>query len=192
MNDITIKIAVAGNVDSGKSTLTGVLMNNKLDDGRGSSRSLILRNKHEKETGRTSCISHNSFSEVVNGKRKILSLIDLAGHEKYLKTTIFGLSGLFADFGLVLVSANMGITQMTREHMMLLLFLKIPFVILVTKIDMVPENIKNLTINKLKKMMNIQMFNKKSYIFPEDENKFKDEMIKFSNLPNLPENLILP
>ena len=184
MKDITIRIAIAGNVDSGKSTLTGVLMNNKLDDGRGSSRSLILRNKHEKETGRTSCISHNSFSEVVNGKRKILSLIDLAGHEKYLKTTIFGLSGLFADFGLVLVSANMGITQMTREHMMLLLFLKIPFVILVTKIDMVPENIKNLTINKLKKMMNIQMFNKKSYIFPEDENKFKDEMIKFSNLPN--------
>lgn len=184
MNDITIKIAVAGNVDSGKSTLTGVLMNNKLDDGRGSSRSLILRNKHEKETGRTSCISHNSFSEVVNDKRKILSLIDLAGHEKYLKTTIFGLSGLFADFGLVLVSANMGITQMTREHMMLLLFLKIPFVILVTKIDMVPENIKNITINKLKKMMNIQMFNKKSYVFPEEESKCKDEFIKFSNLPN--------
>jgi elongation factor 1-alpha len=73
---------------------------------------------------------------------------------------------------------------MTREHMMLLLFLDMPFIILVTKVDMVPENIKNLTINKLKKMMNIQMFNKKSYIFPEDENKFKDEMIKFSNLPN--------
>jgi elongation factor 1-alpha len=184
MNNVTIKIAVTGNVDSGKSTLIGVLMNNKLDDGRGSSRSLILRNKHEKETGRTSCISHNSFSEVVNDQRKILSLIDLAGHEKYLKTTIFGLSGLFADSGLVLVSANMGITQMTREHMMLLLFLKIPFLILVTKIDMVPENIKNLTINKLKKMMNIQMFKKKSYLFPEDEKKCKEEIIKFNNLPN--------
>lgn len=184
MNDLNIKIAVAGNVDSGKSTLTGVLMNNKLDDGRGSSRLSILRNKHEKETGRTSCISYNSFSNIVDDKRKILSLIDLAGHEKYLKTTIFGLSGLFADAGLVLVSANMGITQMTREHMMLLLFLKIPFIILVTKIDMVPENIKNLTINKLKKMMNIQMFDKKSYLFPEDEKKCKEEIIKFSNLPN--------
>ena len=184
MNDVNIKIAVAGNVDSGKSTLTGVLMNNKLDDGRGSSRLSILRNKHEKETGRTSCISYNSFSNVVDDKRKILSLIDLAGHEKYLKTTIFGLSGLFADAGLVLVSANMGITQMTREHMMLLLFLKIPFIILVTKIDMVPDNIKILTINKLKKMMNIQMFNKKSYVFPEDENKCRDEIVKFSNLPN--------
>lgn len=184
MENTTIKIAVAGNVDSGKSTLTGVLMNNKLDDGRGSSRLSILRNKHEKETGRTSCISYNSFSEIVNSQKKILSLIDLAGHEKYLKTTIFGLSGLFADAGLVLVSANMGITQMTREHMMLLLFLKIPFIILVTKIDMVPENIKILTIDKLKKMMNIQKFNKKSYVFPEDEVKCKEELIKFNNLSN--------
>jgi elongation factor 1-alpha len=184
MENTTIKIAVAGNVDSGKSTLTGVLMNNKLDDGRGSSRLSILRNKHEKESGRTSCISYNSFSEIVNNQKKILSLIDLAGHEKYLKTTIFGLSGLFADAGLVLVSANMGITQMTREHMMLLLFLKIPFIILVTKIDMVPENIKILTIDKLKKMMNIQKFNKKSYVFPEDEVKCKEELIKFNNLSN--------
>ena len=37
-----IKIAVAGNVDSGKSTLIGVL-NNILDDGRGLARSLILK-----------------------------------------------------------------------------------------------------------------------------------------------------
>lgn len=184
MNDVNIKIAIAGNVDSGKSTLTGVLMNDKLDDGRGSIRLSVLRNKHEKETGRTSCISYNSLSKKVNNGRKILSLIDLAGHEKYLKTTIFGLSGLFSDFGLVLVSANMGITKMTREHMMLLLFLKIPFIILVTKIDMVPENIKNLTIDKLKKMMNIQMFNKKSYVFPEDENKCKKELIEFSKLSN--------
>ena len=54
VNDMTIKIAVAGNVDSGKSTLAGVLLNNCLDDGRGKCRSLILRNKHEQETGRTS------------------------------------------------------------------------------------------------------------------------------------------
>ena len=49
-NDITIKIAVAGNVDSGKSTLAGVLLNDCLDDGRGKCRKMILRNKHEQET----------------------------------------------------------------------------------------------------------------------------------------------
>ena len=38
-----IKIAVAGNVDSGKSTLIGVLTNNILDDGRGLARNLVLK-----------------------------------------------------------------------------------------------------------------------------------------------------
>ena len=176
MKDITIRIAIAGNVDSGKSTLTGVLMNNKLDDGRGLCRLSILKNKHEKETGRTSSITFNSFSKIINNERKILTLIDLAGHEKYLKTTIYGISGFFSDFGLVLVSANMGITKMTREHMMLLLFLNIPFIILVTKVDMVPDNIKNLTINKLKKIINNQNIKKKSYLFSESEDICKQEI----------------
>ncbi len=185
MKDVTIRIAIAGNVDSGKSTLTGVLMNNKLDDGRGSCRLSILKNKHEKETGRTSCITFNSFSKIINNERKILTLIDLAGHEKYLKTTIYGISGFFSDFGLVLVSANMGITKMTREHMMLLLFLDIPFIILVTKVDMVPENIKNLTINRLKKIINNQNIKKKSYLFSENEIKCKEELDKFNTLDNI-------
>ena len=57
MKDINIKIAVAGNVDSGKSTFSGLLVNDCLDDGRGHSRSLILRTPHEKSSGRTSTIS---------------------------------------------------------------------------------------------------------------------------------------
>lgn len=32
---------------------------------------------------------------------------DLCGHEKYLKTTIFGLTGLQPDYCMVLVGANM-------------------------------------------------------------------------------------
>ena len=113
MIDETIRIAIAGNVDSGKSTLAGVLVNNCLDDGRGLCRNLILKNKHELETGRTSNISFNNFNKIINNKRRILSLIDLAGHEKYLKTTMSGITGLFIDYGLILVSANMGITKMT-------------------------------------------------------------------------------
>ena len=54
---------------------------------------------------------------------------------------------------------------MTREHMMLLLFLNIPFIILVTKVDMVPENIKNLTINRLKKIINNQNIKKNLFYF---------------------------
>ena len=35
-----------------------------------------------------------------------------------------GITGLFVDYGLVLVAANMGITKMTKEHLALLLYLK--------------------------------------------------------------------
>ena len=191
MNDETIRIAVAGNVDSGKSTLAGVLLNDCLDDGRGYCRSLILRNKHEKDTGRTSCISFNNFYKEKEDGRKIISLIDLAGHEKYLKTTMSGITGLFVDYGLVLVAANMGITKMTKEHIGLLLFLKVPIIILVTKIDMVPEQLKHATIRKLKKIANLPVFNKKAYTFPEDEEKCENEMIDFSKL-NDPLDTFIP
>jgi elongation factor 1-alpha len=191
MSDETIRIAVAGNVDSGKSTLAGVLLNDCLDDGRGYCRSLILRNKHERDTGRTSCISFNNFYKEKENGRKIISLIDLAGHEKYLKTTMSGITGLFVDYGLVLVAANMGITKMTKEHIGLLLFLKVPIIILITKIDMVPDQLKHATIRKMKKIANLPVFNKKAYTFPEDEEKCESEMIDFSKL-NDPLDTFIP
>lgn len=54
--------AVAGSMDSGKSTLVAVLTNGAdgrplLDNGRGSARMAVFRHKHEIESGRTSSIS---------------------------------------------------------------------------------------------------------------------------------------
>lgn len=54
----TIKIAVVGNVDAGKSSLVGVLSKGQLDDGNGFSRKRILNFNHELETGRTSSIAY--------------------------------------------------------------------------------------------------------------------------------------
>ena len=82
-----VKIGVSGNVDAGKSTLIGVLKSGKLDDGRGLGRSFVLRNKHEITTGRTSSISFNNVIFQEENKKKIITMVDLAGHEKYLKTT---------------------------------------------------------------------------------------------------------
>lgn len=80
------------------------------------------------------------WKEVVKESTKIISLIDLCGHEKYLKTTINGLTGLAPDFSCVVVGANMGLSKMTREHIGLCLFLKIPFFVIITKIDLAPQN----------------------------------------------------
>ena len=54
-----VRYWVIGNVDSGNSTLIGVIVGKELDDGKGKARLTILRHPHEKKTGRTSSISQN-------------------------------------------------------------------------------------------------------------------------------------
>lgn len=53
------KMTVIGNVDSGKSTLVGVLTKALPDDGRGSARLRVFNYPHEIQTGRYSM----SYSE---------------------------------------------------------------------------------------------------------------------------------
>jgi GTPase len=48
---------VIGNVDSGKSTLVGVLSKGMNDDGRGSARAKVFTMSHEKENGRTTSVT---------------------------------------------------------------------------------------------------------------------------------------
>ncbi len=56
-----VRVAVIGNVDSGKSTLVGVLTRSVLDDGRGSARSKVFKHGHEEATGRTSSIGQHTL-----------------------------------------------------------------------------------------------------------------------------------
>ena len=56
--DQFIKIGIVGNVDSGKSTLVGVLSKGELDDGRGSARLKVFNYPHEVSNGRTSSVGH--------------------------------------------------------------------------------------------------------------------------------------
>ena len=51
------RIAVIGNVDSGKSTLVGVLTKSIMDDGSGSARKSVFNFNHEVANGRTSSIA---------------------------------------------------------------------------------------------------------------------------------------
>lgn len=46
-----------GNEGAGKSTLIGVLISNKLDQGNGESRQYVFRHAHECLNGRTSSVS---------------------------------------------------------------------------------------------------------------------------------------
>ena len=149
MNEI--RIGILGNVDSGKSTIISVLKEHSLDNGRGLARNKILKHKHEQVSGRTSSITHHYYDN--EEKNKILSFIDLAGHEKYYKTTIFGVNGCSLDYIVLMIGSNMGVTKMTIEHLTLILIMKIPFIIVFSKIDICPPNIYKQTFNTLVKML---------------------------------------
>jgi GTPase len=71
---------------------------------------------------------------------RVITLLDLAGHEKYLKTTVFGLTTFCPHLVLIVIGANTGrIVGTTREHLGLAIVLGIPIAVVVTKIDMAPK-----------------------------------------------------
>lgn len=118
------RVAVVGNVDAGKSTLLGVLTHGELDNGRGFARQKLFRHKHEIESGRTSSVGNDilgfdsegnvvnkpdshggslEWTKICEKSTKVITFIDLAGHEKYLKTTVFGMTGHLPDFCMLMV-----------------------------------------------------------------------------------------
>lgn len=179
---ITTNFVVLGNVDSGKSTTIGVLISGKLDDGNGRSRLLSFNYPHEKDTGRTSSISirllgftaeNNSVNKelfadshrgvslddwpsIINfPSRKIVRLIDLCGHEKFFKTTVHGTLGSEPDYGILTVSAADGIGIMAKEHIRILTSAKIPFLLIITKIDITPADVYKSTLNQIRVILRV-------------------------------------
>ncbi|KAF9213478.1 hypothetical protein CPC16_002289 [Podila verticillata] len=166
---LELRVAVVGNV----STLLGVLTKGVLDDGRGKARVNLFRHKHEIDSGRTSSVgmeilgfdaksvpvptmSHGRnapWDEICGKAAKVLSFIDLAGHERYLKTTVFGMTGCAPDFVMLMIGSNAGIVGMTKEHLGLSLALGVPVLVVITKIDMCPPNVLENTVKQLTKIL---------------------------------------
>ncbi|CAK4165951.1 unnamed protein product [Aphanomyces euteiches] len=151
-----VRVSVIGDVDSGKSTLIGVLTRGCLDDGNGLARMQVFRHLHEIENGRTSSISEQIMGVTKDGKickfstlesrntssidaqsTKLIMLSDLAGHQRYLKITASGLTSQFPDYAMLVVDAKSGVQSMTREHLQIVLGLEISVFVVVTKVDMV-------------------------------------------------------
>ena len=201
-----LRIGVIGSVDSGKSTLTGVLTKDVLDDGRGLARSKILRYPHEKESGRTSSVAqhfirkrivkeeikNSNYDDKINNstnddkinssdgeqcikKQEVehtIGFIDLAGHEKYLKTTVSGINRCYIDYACVVVGSNMGVLRMTLEHIGISLSMNIPTFIVMTKIDLAPHNVRQKTYQDILKLLK-KKASKRVPILVKDETGLK-------------------
>lgn len=170
---IETRIAVVGNVDAGKSSLLGVLVKGDLDDGRGKARVNLFRHKHEFETGRTSSVGMEilgfdtrgrvvasdtpgrklSWEEIGKRSAKVITFTDLAGHERYLRTTMFGMMSTAPNYCLLMVAANNGLIGMSKEHLGIALALNVPIMVIITKIDICPPNILAETITQITRVL---------------------------------------
>lgn len=144
-----LRVATAGSVDDGKSTLIGRLLldskavfEDQLQAVEATSRAkghdhtdlALLTDglRSEREQGITIDVAYRYFATPA---RKFI-LADTPGHAQYTRNMVTGAST--ADLGLVLVDARHGLTEQSRRHTVLLSLLRVPHVTLVVnKMDLV-------------------------------------------------------
>ena len=198
-----IRLAVIGNVDSGKSTLVGCLTKGIKDDGRGYARKFVFNYEHENKSGRTSSIAEDiigfrnnkmiystrlndkknvSWKDIASQSDHVITLLDLCGHEKYLKTTMYGVSALLPHYAVILIGTNMGVQRMTKEHLGIVVSLNIPFFIVFTKVDIAPKEVKEKTINTFTSLLKTGLQKSVFTVKSEKDAEFAAKNVPMGNL----------
>ncbi len=144
-----LRIATAGSVDDGKSTLIGRLLydskqiladqlehvvqsSERRGDGYLNLALLTDGLRAEREQGITIDVAYRSFQT----PRRRFILADTPGHEQYTRNMVTGAST--ADLSIVLVDARKGVSEQTHRHAYITSLLRIPhLVVCVNKMDLV-------------------------------------------------------
>jgi selenocysteine-specific elongation factor len=122
-------IGTAGHVDHGKSALIRALTGVETD-----------RFPEEKERGISIDIG---FAQFVLPTGRRAAVIDVPGHERFIKNMLAGITGI--DLVLLVVAADEGVMPQTREHLDILRLLEIKQgVIVLTKRDLVDADMLEL------------------------------------------------
>lgn len=94
-----------------------------------------------------------SWEEIGKRSAKVITFSDLAGHERYLRTTVFGLLSSSPNYCLLMVAANNGLIGMSKEHLGIALALNVPVMVVITKIDICPPQILEQTITQITRIL---------------------------------------
>lgn len=122
MNNVIV--GTAGHVDHGKTCLIEALSGTNTD-----------RLKEEKNRGITIDLG---FAEISNDSDIQIGVIDVPGHEKFIKNMLAGIGGI--DYVLFVVAADEGVMPQSIEHLRILDSLGIKTgIIVLTKMDLVDE-----------------------------------------------------
>ncbi|MEA1973938.1 MAG: selenocysteine-specific translation elongation factor [Bacillota bacterium] len=128
-------IGTAGHIDHGKSALVKALTNIETD-----------RFQEEKDRGITIDLGF-AYLDLPDGNK--IGIIDVPGHEKFIKNMLAGISGV--DLVLLIVAADESIMPQTKEHIDILRYLDInDGIICITKKDLVEEDFLELVKEDIK------------------------------------------
>lgn len=131
----SIIVGTAGHIDHGKTALVKALTGCDTDTLA-----------EEKKRGISINLGFASF-RLPNGRN--LGIVDVPGHEKFIKNMLAGATGI--DLALIVIAATEGIMPQTREHIEILGYLGIQkYLIVLTKVDMVDEEFKELVIEDIR------------------------------------------
>ncbi len=124
-----VVVGTAGHIDHGKSALVMALTGKDPD-----------RLEEEKRRGITIELGY-VFMPLQQGR--ILSFIDVPGHEKFVRTMVAGVATV--DMFLLVVSADEGVMPQTTEHLDILRLLEVDKgVVALSKCDLVEEELQDL------------------------------------------------
>jgi selenocysteine-specific elongation factor len=136
-------VGMAGHIDHGKTTLTKALTNVDTD-----------RLKEEKER---QISIELGFAPLELGDDIAASVIDVPGHERFIRQMIAGVAGI--DLVILVVAADEGVMPQTKEHLDILSFLGIKKgIVAVTKIDKVETDFVDLVEEEIKEQLQGTVF----------------------------------
>ncbi|MEA4827778.1 MAG: selenocysteine-specific translation elongation factor [Clostridium sp.] len=119
-----VVMGTAGHIDHGKTALVKRLTGVDTD-----------RLEEEKRRGMTIELG---FASLTLPSGNVISVIDVPGHEKFVKTLVAGVTGI--DFVMLVIAADEGVMPQTKEHIDILSLLNVKSgVIVLTKTDLVDD-----------------------------------------------------
>lgn len=129
---MSMVMGTAGHIDHGKTSLVKSLTGTDCD-----------RLREEKLRGITIELG---FAELALPDGTRLSVVDVPGHERFIRTMAAGAAGV--DFVLLVIAADEGVMPQTREHLEICSLLGISHgLVALTKVDMVSDDLLELALD---------------------------------------------
>ncbi|MGM0844669.1 MAG: selenocysteine-specific translation elongation factor [Bacillota bacterium] len=138
-------VGMAGHIDHGKTALVKALTNKETD-----------RLKEEKERGISIELG---FAPLLETDEMEVSVIDVPGHEKFIKQMIAGVAGI--DLVILVVAADEGVMPQTKEHLEILSFLGVDQgIVVLSKMDNVDKELHSLAAEEIQEELVGTVFEK--------------------------------